>query len=69
MTDPTAAQKILADLATVHQIANRPHQQNPLIAVILQQGMALAEVSVWAQNAQQLLAREARADDGQDEAS
>lgn len=44
---------ILTDLPTIQRIAGRPQAQNPLLALILQQAEALAEIAGWAVAAQQ----------------
>jgi hypothetical protein len=49
-------QKILTDLPALQQIANRPLAEQPLLAVVLAQAKALAELSTWARSAAQLAA-------------
>lgn len=45
-------QDILADLPKIQAIADGPMRANPLLAMLLQQAGALAQISAWAQNAQ-----------------
>lgn len=59
MSDLSPTDKILSDLPTIQQIALRPQTQNPLLALILQQAQALAEIGNWAASAQQLAGAEA----------
>lgn len=56
MTD--AMQRILADLPAIKKIADGPMAQNPLLPIVLQQALALAQISDWSANAQKGVADE-----------
>lgn len=45
---------ILEDLPKIRQIAGQPMAQNPLLAVVLQQAQALAQIAQWTVDAEKV---------------
>lgn len=66
--DTEHLKKVMADLPVIQQIARRPHQQNPLLSLILAQARALAEIERWAADAQQQATSDQTGEKGADDA-